>query len=86
VKQSLLPLAATAGLLLWPQPTVRAELDSDPGNFKVEICHVPPGNPENAHLISVSIFALPAHLGHGDPWPGYHDPNGPCGSGDPTQT
>jgi hypothetical protein len=33
---------------------------------KVAICHIPPGNPENAHIISVSPHALNAHLGHGD--------------------
>jgi hypothetical protein len=30
------------------------------------VCHVPPGNPDNAHTISVSAKALPAHLAHGD--------------------
>jgi hypothetical protein len=33
---------------------------------KVEICHLPPGNPDNAHTIEVDLSALPAHLGHGD--------------------
>ena len=33
---------------------------------KVLICHVPPGNPDNFHTITVSENALPAHLGHGD--------------------
>lgn len=33
---------------------------------KVDICHVPPGNPENYHTITVSSNALPAHLAHGD--------------------
>jgi len=33
---------------------------------KVSICHVPPGNPGNAHGISVSQSAVPAHLAHGD--------------------
>ena len=35
-------------------------------NGKVTICHVPPGNPDNAHTISVSPNAANAHLGHGD--------------------
>lgn len=83
MKQPLLPLAATAGLLLWPQPTVSVQTDFDPGNYKIEVCHVPPGNPENAHVISVSIFALCAHLAHGDPWPWSGDP---CGSGEPNHT
>jgi len=32
----------------------------------VSICHIPPGNPENAHVIVISVDALPAHLAHGD--------------------
>jgi hypothetical protein len=30
------------------------------------ICHIPPGNPENAHTIVVGAPAVPAHLAHGD--------------------
>lgn len=38
-----------------------------PGNpDKVLICHVPPGNPPNAHEICVGEPAVPAHLAHGD--------------------
>ncbi|MFL6233528.1 MAG: hypothetical protein ACJ76N_10380 [Thermoanaerobaculia bacterium] len=33
---------------------------------KVDICHIPPGNPDNAHTINVSVRAIPAHLAHGD--------------------
>jgi hypothetical protein len=33
---------------------------------KVDICHIPPGNPENAHTINVSVNAIQAHLDHGD--------------------
>lgn len=33
---------------------------------KITICHIPPGNPDNAHSITISINALPAHLAHGD--------------------
>lgn len=39
--------------------------DSD-DNEKVELCHIPPGNPENAHTIEVSQNAVPFHLAHGD--------------------
>lgn len=46
---------------------------------KVTICHIPPGNPGNAHTISVSRNALPAHLAHGDS-------EGPCPEQDPEQT
>ncbi|MGB1308024.1 MAG: hypothetical protein ACPG6B_03880 [Oceanihabitans sp.] len=33
---------------------------------KVTICHIPPGNPENSHEITVSVNAISAHLAHGD--------------------
>lgn len=33
---------------------------------KVTICHVPPGNPDNAHEITVAEASLPAHFPHGD--------------------
>lgn len=33
---------------------------------KVSVCHIPPGNPSNAHIISVGPPAVPAHLAHGD--------------------
>jgi hypothetical protein len=39
---------------------------------KVDVCHIPPGNPANAHTINVSENAVPAHLAHGDTL-------GPCG-------
>jgi hypothetical protein len=32
----------------------------------VTLCHVPPGNPANAHTISVGAPAVRAHLHHGD--------------------
>ncbi len=34
-------------------------------NDKVYICHVPPGNPANAHAICVGQSAVAAHLEHG---------------------
>src|SRR5260370_19822451 len=33
---------------------------------KTTICHIPPGNPANAHTLCVGNPAVPAHLGHGD--------------------
>src|SRR5689334_6514416 len=41
---------------------VRCGSDSD----KVLVCHIPPGNPANAHTICISPNAVPAHLAHGD--------------------
>lgn len=36
------------------------------GNDKVQICHIPPGNPNNRQTIMVSQSAVAAHLAHGD--------------------
>ncbi len=33
---------------------------------KVKVCHVPPGNPSNAHTIEIGSSALQTHLAHGD--------------------
>jgi len=33
---------------------------------KVQVCHVPPGNPANFHTITINENALSADLGHGD--------------------
>jgi hypothetical protein len=45
-----------------------------PGDCKVTICHVPPGNPDNAHTITIGEAAVRAHLAHGDKC-------GQCGAG-----
>lgn len=34
-------------------------------NDKVLVCHIPPGNPANAHTICISASGVPAHLAHG---------------------
>ncbi|MDX1380103.1 MAG: hypothetical protein R3233_03235, partial [Xanthomonadales bacterium] len=33
---------------------------------KVDVCHIPPGNPDNAHTITISENAVETHLEHGD--------------------
>lgn len=43
-----------------------ASEDHGKKNKKVSICHVPPGNPEDAHTLSVASAAVDAHLAHGD--------------------
>jgi hypothetical protein len=46
------------------QPDARA---CDPADTKkTTICHIPPGNPANAHTLCVGNPAVPAHLAHGD--------------------
>jgi hypothetical protein len=47
------------------------DMDGDGGNddswSMTTICHIPPGNPANAHTIIVGAPAVPAHVGnHGD--------------------
>ena len=36
------------------------------GDAKVDICHIPPGNPDNPNTITISANAVSAHLAHGD--------------------
>lgn len=36
------------------------------GRNKVLMCHIPPGNPGNAHTICINVNAVQAHLAHGD--------------------
>jgi hypothetical protein len=53
-------LVLVVGILLVAFPV-------DAGVPKVTICHVPPGNPENAHTITVGFPAVAPHLAlHGD--------------------
>ena len=37
-----------------------------PNEDKVDLCHIPPGDPENRHSISVGTSAVDMHLAHGD--------------------
>lgn len=47
--------------------TISSPAAADPDSNKVTICHIPPGNPGNAHTISVGASAVPAHQSnHGD--------------------
>jgi hypothetical protein len=50
---------------------------------KVTICHIPPGNPENAHTLCIGSPALDPHVSH------HADTQGPCAcptAGDPAPT
>ena len=40
--------------------------DDNHDNDKIEICHIPPGNPNNPQTITISKSALATHLSHGD--------------------
>jgi len=49
-----------SGILILSLASVTAAAD------KVAICHRPPGNPSNVHIISVSSDDVAGHIGHGD--------------------
>lgn len=49
-----------------PSPSPSASPSSVPTGGKVTICHIPPGNPDNRHSITISLSAWPAHQAHGD--------------------
>ncbi len=62
VRWGLLVLAASCG---WAFANVGTSAAASAP--KVAICHVPPGNPANAHLITVGAPAVQAHVQqHGD--------------------
>ena len=57
-EQALLGEQAALGSAAAPQAAA--------GTDKVAVCHIPPGNPANAHTIVVGAPAVAAHLRHGD--------------------
>lgn len=56
---SLGALATLLTALLWGLPAAA-------GEPKVQVCHLPPGNPLNFHTITIGASAMDAHLAHGD--------------------
>ena len=57
-----------------------ASVDNNPENNGSElftICHIPPGNPDNCHQITISENALQTHLDHGDKIFCYEEPKLP---------
>ena len=59
-RKALVVAGCCLGLVAFHAPDAIAK------NAKVEVCHIPPGNPDNAHTITISENALQAHLDHGD--------------------
>jgi hypothetical protein len=53
---------------------IRDGISNNPNSQKVFICHAPPGNPSNTQQLSISINAVPSHLGQHD-----DDRLGKCG-------
>src|SRR3989304_96067 len=46
-----------------------ADLESYPSDYKgkkINVCHLPPGNSNNAHTINIPVNAVTVHLDHGD--------------------
>jgi hypothetical protein len=52
--------------LCWVAIAVVGVTSASAGGAKVCLCHVPPGDPADAHTICVGAPAVRAHLGHGD--------------------
>jgi len=59
-KTSIFAIALTG--LIFNQANAQVSTTCGNKNNKVLICHIPPGNPSNAHTICVSPNAVPAHL------------------------
>ncbi len=64
VRATILPAPGAAPEILTGDDS-RQVTFADEGNV-VTICHIPPGNPGNAHTICIGESAVPAHLAHGD--------------------
>src|SRR6185312_5619944 len=61
-RRSVMTLKATCWSLLLALLAVGAPAWA----AKVDVCHIPPGDPSNLHTITISEHALQAHLAHGD--------------------
>ena len=59
------PVALAACALIAATSLLAASASAAPAQ-KVEVCHIPSGNPDNFHTITISENALAAHLAHGD--------------------
>jgi hypothetical protein len=62
IKSGLFLLSILLAAISTNGPMAKAQTQ----DHKVTICHIPPGNPDNAHTIVIDFHALPAHLDHGD--------------------
>ncbi len=61
-----LALASLPACMVEPEDEVVDVGAVEKAAAKVTVCHVPPGNPANAHEIVVGAAAVAAHLAHGD--------------------
>ena len=66
------PFDSSGNVSAWGAPLIWGQNGCDATGYelsaqgKVDICHVPPGNPGNPNTLSVSVNAIQAHLAHGD--------------------
>jgi hypothetical protein len=63
---SLTVLGLIVNLGSFSELAFAGEQDEEDSSEKVSICHIPPGNPGNAHTITVGSNAVKAHAAHGD--------------------
>jgi hypothetical protein len=84
--RTLIAATAAALLLLLTIVIPIAGREGTTTEHRVTICHVPPGNPDAAHSITIDKHALQAHLGDNEE--GLHggDYYGPCLTPKPTPT
>jgi large repetitive protein len=66
VADALLATALKTFVLQIKATADEADANVNGNSEKVTICHVPSGNPENEHTITVGEPAVAAHLAHGD--------------------
>jgi hypothetical protein len=56
------PTAATASATAAAVTNDDGRASASDAEEKVTICHIPPGNPENAHTITIGASAVQAHM------------------------
>jgi len=72
--RAVLSITITAAILftilLVPSSESKPQSDFESGYGygygKVVVCHIPPGNPDNKHTITIGSPAVRGHLDHGD--------------------
>ena len=71
----LIAIASLTGICSAIIPVFFAQSASADNNDKVNICHFPPGNPDNVQLMNISENAVQAHFDHQND---YYAKNGNC--------
>jgi hypothetical protein len=66
MRKYFLVIGAVLGVVLFLFAFTTNPQKNDQTGHKITICHIPPGNPSNAHKITIDESAWPAHEAHGD--------------------